>query len=358
MAEHPIFADIDSSDLEAVKAHVLADAAVLEERDGEQMTPLMYAIDQDEHAIAHWLIQHRGQHDVNTRRRQKTTALNMACSRGNRSIVEALVAAGADAEYRLRSNLLMASFNGHANIVGFLIQSAPSTIEASLNPRSGCKTPLLYASFRGHAAIVRLLLDAGANPTLSASGLSPISIAIKCNHQSTARVLRKAIAERDRAYTLAKVRALLTAVPAILKAHTDASDACEGESLMLQTRATLAATPPYLKARVAWGKQELPHVVITPHASISQTVRETVEWALGLCDESEGPELFEELLAYMVPAWADKGPDVDRDGSDSDSELESEVEGGNGGEASEDGGEDGSDFEDDDESYDADDEAE
>ena len=69
-AEHPIFNDIHRGNLEAVKQHVLADSAVLKETTsiGKQ-TPLLYAIQYESGylPIAHWLIEHRGQHDVNTK---------------------------------------------------------------------------------------------------------------------------------------------------------------------------------------------------------------------------------------------------------------------------------------------------
>jgi hypothetical protein len=54
-AQHPIFDDIRRGDLEAVKQHVLANPAVLEEKGGggHQVTPLMHAIDRDKPTIAH-----------------------------------------------------------------------------------------------------------------------------------------------------------------------------------------------------------------------------------------------------------------------------------------------------------------
>lgn len=47
MPEHPIFHDIDNGDLEAVKARVLADAAVLEiqEETYGGTTPVTYALE-------------------------------------------------------------------------------------------------------------------------------------------------------------------------------------------------------------------------------------------------------------------------------------------------------------------------
>lgn len=75
-AEHPIFIDILRGDLEAVKQRVLADPAVLEEKGSYQMTPLIYAITHKKPTIAHWLIDHRGQHDVNT----QSGARRMRCT--------------------------------------------------------------------------------------------------------------------------------------------------------------------------------------------------------------------------------------------------------------------------------------
>lgn len=68
MAEYTIFDDIRRGDLEAVKQRVLTDPAVLEEmqHDMMEMTPLMCTINQLKPFIAHWLIENRGEHDLNT----------------------------------------------------------------------------------------------------------------------------------------------------------------------------------------------------------------------------------------------------------------------------------------------------
>lgn len=66
MPVHPIFDDIRCYDMGEVKRRVLADHAVLEERGPHGRTPLIYAIEQQKSAIALWLIEHRGQHDLST----------------------------------------------------------------------------------------------------------------------------------------------------------------------------------------------------------------------------------------------------------------------------------------------------
>ena len=72
-AVHPIFAAISRGNEGAVKRYVLADPAVLEDKGPELMTPLVYAIRHREPTVARWLLEHRGQHDVNTPDRYRWT---------------------------------------------------------------------------------------------------------------------------------------------------------------------------------------------------------------------------------------------------------------------------------------------
>lgn len=70
--DHPIFDDIDCFRIEKAMQRVLVDPGVLEERNWLKYTPLMYAIMQGKSDIAVWIIQHRGQHDLDTRGDGKT----------------------------------------------------------------------------------------------------------------------------------------------------------------------------------------------------------------------------------------------------------------------------------------------
>ena len=63
MPDHPIFLNISLGDLEAVKAHVLADSGVLWERGSSRRTPVMHAIC-GKPAIALWLIDHQHVHNL------------------------------------------------------------------------------------------------------------------------------------------------------------------------------------------------------------------------------------------------------------------------------------------------------
>jgi hypothetical protein len=74
-----------------------------------------------------------------------------------------------------------------------------------------------------------------------------------------------------------------------------------------QKRAAVAAAPVYLKGRVA-----LPVPEFTPQGE-DERLRATVAFVLGLEEggvEYAGlpREVYVELLGYLLPAWADKGP--------------------------------------------------
>lgn len=97
MADHPVFEDIGHGDLEAVQQRVLADPAVLEELAGDtQFTPLMYAIGQGKNAMALWIIEHRGQLDLDARDSEGQTAAHYASKVAPLPLpfMQALVAAG------------------------------------------------------------------------------------------------------------------------------------------------------------------------------------------------------------------------------------------------------------------------
>ena len=200
MPDHPIFGDIGRGDLEAVKQLVLANPAVLEEKQSYsswQMTPLIYAIQGNNPLIAHWLIDDRGQHDVNTRDHYRMTALHYACRTGLLSVVQALVTSGADMAVTnsiLTTRLMFASSYGHSDIVAYLLQLPAVRATANAVDQGGW-TALSYASSESAATSVQLLLDAGADPTIPAGDESPLNRALSQEHDDIAALLRAAIAE-------------------------------------------------------------------------------------------------------------------------------------------------------------------
>ncbi len=321
--QHPIFGDIRSGKLEEVQRRVRADAAVLEERGGwGGRTSLIYAVCEGKPAIALWLIEHRGQHDLDSTDTYGQTALHYTCWQDSLSVVKALVGAGANLaalnQYK-STPLSRAAANNHANIVAFLLQqpAVKTTIDIiSHFP----KTALSLASHYGHRSIVQLLLDAGADPTIPAGPHSPINRAISKGHHAIASLLRTAIAEPQRPRALLKARALLDAALATPQARNDSADKGEPQAVQQQQQeAAIAAAPAYLKGRVAEGR-ELPAIVVVVKDDSSNEEEEElvacVKYALELDgggavhEEGQGPppqgmvhDVFIELCELLVPAW-------------------------------------------------------
>ena len=260
---------------------------------------------------AHWLIDHRGQHDVNTADRGRVTALHWACVHGLLSLVEALVASGADpavTDVCLSTPLMEASNYGRSDIVAYLLR-LPSVQDTIDTIDEHGRTALSYASSRGSIPSVELLLDAGADPTIHAGRCrSPLNQAVSGGHTDVAALLRHAINEPDRAHTLHKARALPDAAIVINKARRDAHDG--GHAPAVQRQQTIAAAPVYLKGRVKRGKT-LPVPELAPQRE-DERLRATAAFVLGLEEGGVGyaglpREVYVDLLGYLLPAWVDKG---------------------------------------------------
>ena len=335
---HPIFDDIEGGNQEEVQRRVRADAVVLEERLmwGDRWTPLIFSIMEEKLTITLWLIEHRGQHDLDSIDRTGWTALHCASMIGMLSVVKALVGAGANpaAMNQHGATPLFWAVNCNpitddparrarrADIVAFLLQqpAVKATIDAVTQFFS---TALSRASCQGMLSNVQILLHAGANPTIPAGPESPLNKAIAHSHHDIAALLRTAIAEPDHARALHKARTLLNAGPAVTKASADARK--KDVSVAAQQRAMLAAVPECLKGRVAWGKelpmvetcqqprqqqQQEPEPEAGPEADKGR-LRATAAFVLGFDgDEYKGlpQELYVELLRFMLPRWADKEP--------------------------------------------------
>jgi ankyrin repeat protein len=316
--QHPIFVDIDRGNLAEVQRRVVAGAAVLEERGGIYRTkPLMNAIQQRQPAIVLWLIEHRGHHDLSTRDNTGGTALHWACDRGPLSIVQALVEAGANPATLTQHGstpLMWTAYHNHTDIVSFLLQlPAVKTFIDNIN-NYDIITALSIASANGQLSIVQLLLQAGADPTIPAGQDSPLNLAISASHHAIGALLRTTIAEPDRARVLHKARTLVDTAHKIRQIRLgNDNDDDENEQQQPRPRRTrgetqrraVAAAPAYLRGHVE-REQVLPQVELTrQHRQGNEQLRAMAAFAL----EGLPRELFVELLGFMLPVWADKGPE-------------------------------------------------
>ena len=139
-------------------------------------------------------------------------------------------------------------------------------------------TALSIVSCRGEIPSVQLMLDAGADPTIPAGDRLSLNRALSQGHAATVAILRRAIAEPDRARALHKARGLLDAAIVINKAEQDARD--KGDAPAVQRQKAIAAVPVYLKDRVQ-EDEALPVLELVPQQADGQ-LRATVAFVLGL----------------------------------------------------------------------------
>jgi hypothetical protein len=118
------------------------------------------------------------------------TALYNATACGHKDVVQALIAANAQVNFKNSLNgtpLSIAAFNNHQEIAQLLVNAGALVDE----PDSNQATPLIYATLRGHKEMVELLLNAQANiHTIDDQGLSAISYAERNGHQEIVMILK------------------------------------------------------------------------------------------------------------------------------------------------------------------------
>lgn len=114
------------------------------------------------------------------------TALMIACFKGNRPAVEALLQKGAEVNRPGWTPLHYAAAIGNNDIVKLLLDKSAYIDAESPNKT----TPIMMASRGGHIYTVKLLLDEGADATLKNDlGMSAIDFAEKFNHKDIAEGL-------------------------------------------------------------------------------------------------------------------------------------------------------------------------
>jgi hypothetical protein len=215
--------------------------------------------------------------------------------------------------------LMYASRFDKLDVTAFLLGLPP--VQATINHISTSKySALSLASAYAHSSVVQLLLDAGTNPTIPAGNRSPINEAISNGHAAVAALLRRSIADSQCSRSLLKARALLDTAHKhrmILAGNDDDDKEQDGAAPRRSKRLApkhkaLLAAPPYLKSRVAAGR-ELPSVQVLEGEN--EELVACLKYALGLEDgggvhEGGGPppqgmlrEVFVELCEMLVPKW-------------------------------------------------------
>lgn len=114
------------------------------------------------------------------------TALMLACFKGHRRAVEALLQKGAEVNRPGWTPLHYAAAIGNNDIVKLLLDKSAYIDAESPNKT----TPIMMAARGGHIYTVKLLLDEGADATLKNElGMSAIDFAEKFNHKDIAEGL-------------------------------------------------------------------------------------------------------------------------------------------------------------------------
>ena len=148
---------------------------------------LIQAIRQDIPELVDQLIARRAR--LNVRNRNGETALSIAAFVGKLPYVQRLVEAGAEVNFYGWPPLTYAAFNGHQEIVAYLLKH-----EAEINARTANgSTALFFAARNGHTAVVHLLLEQGADPMIAnQNDETPVDVAQKGKHSDSVDLLRAA----------------------------------------------------------------------------------------------------------------------------------------------------------------------
>lgn len=148
-------------------------------------TGLILALREDSHEVFNVLLE-APDVDIEAKAGNGDNALMIACFKGNRKAVDALLAKGAEVNRPGWTPLHYAASNGHNDIVQLLLDKSAYIDAESPNKT----TPLMMAARHGHILTVKLLLDEGADATLrNELGMDAIDFAAKYEHDDIAQGL-------------------------------------------------------------------------------------------------------------------------------------------------------------------------
>ncbi len=180
--------------LKAVSTHDAAQVSALLQRgmdvnttDPEGNTLLMLAARNGDNQILEILL--RNKPNILKINKYGDSALMLAALRGHLQSVTALVAAGADTDPVGWTPLIYASFEGHSEIVGYLL-----TLDIDIDAQSANDiSALMAASRNGHLEIVKILLEQGADVNLvNQDDKTALGMALAGKHTDIASLLQQA----------------------------------------------------------------------------------------------------------------------------------------------------------------------
>jgi ankyrin repeat protein len=170
----------EDGDLAEVQQLVGQNPGLLDAKEGECWTPLMYASLSGHVNVVRWLLDWGAA--IDERQGDERTALHIACVEKHIPVVRLLLERGADpfsstCKKTGLTPLLISCYQGHLEVVRWLL-GHPSA-KANINHCNlDGHTALSYACHYGRAGVVRALLENGADPTIATnSGHTPMFFA-------------------------------------------------------------------------------------------------------------------------------------------------------------------------------------
>ena len=148
---------------------------------------LIQSIRRDLPELFDYLMQRKAR--INLRNRNGETALSIAAYLGRDRYVRRLVEAGAEVNFFGWPPLVYAAYNGHAEIVAYILKQGA---EVDAKTENG-STALFFASRLGHIETVEALLARRADPAIvNDNGETALDWALKGNNTHIAELLRTA----------------------------------------------------------------------------------------------------------------------------------------------------------------------
>jgi ankyrin repeat protein len=130
---------------------------------------------------------------VDPRSERNESPLMLAALRGQESLVQTLVARGAEVNKTGWTPLHYAATGGHVRVMAFLI-GAQAELDAGA---ANGTTPLMMAAMYGNAASVKYLLEAGADPEIrNAQQLSALNFAQRAGRTDSAALIEQVLKRR------------------------------------------------------------------------------------------------------------------------------------------------------------------